>query len=182
MTVSNIQDENNRLRARLSSLLSVKPDTAHASGDVEAAHNNVASSSIDYANLAKLHSDLAEAKSTLLEKELELGRLQATDGQNGDVDETRRALLSRTTALQAVQSEVRGLHLAINHLRTEHESLSRQRDVVTRELEARRALQTSVDDIPALEAGARASSIERALLELRGIVDGVIKTWDQVSN
>lgn len=164
---------------RLSSLLAVKAEAAPPAPDAEA---SIASSSIDYANLAKLHAELASAKSTLLERELELSRLQSTGGQSGDVDDTRRALLSRTLELQAVQSEVRALHLAINHLRSEHETLARQRELVARELEARKALQGAVQDAPALAAGARATSIERALLELRGIVDGVIKTWDQVSS
>jgi chromosome segregation ATPase len=178
MTVNNIQDENNRLRARLAALVAVKPDTVQPDGDAA----NVSSSSIDISTLSRLQGELAAAKATLLERELELGRMGSPATQTpADTDDTRHTLVSRTSALQEAQSEVRALNTVINELRTEHESLNRRRDVVTRELELRRSLQGSPGESAALSpANSRASGVERTLLELRGLVDGVIKTWEQV--
>ncbi|CAK9782271.1 hypothetical protein CC85DRAFT_282286 [Cutaneotrichosporon oleaginosum] len=176
MTVNNIQEENNRLRSRLAALVAVKPDTQP---DQETAGS--ASFNIDVTAVSRLQGELAAAKATLLERELELGRVSSptTQASTGS-DETRRVLASRTAALQEAQAEVRALNAVINELRTEHESLIRRRDVVTRELELRRSLQDTPGESAALSPS-RASGVERTLLELRGLVDGVIKTWEQTS-
>ncbi|BEI94942.1 uncharacterized protein CcaverHIS019_0705230 [Cutaneotrichosporon cavernicola] len=177
MTVNNIQEENNRLRARLAALVSVKPDATPPDAV------SVSSSSIDVATISRLQGELAACKATLLDRELELGHLNtpAADIQAG-ADETRRTLVSRTATLQEAQSEVRALNTVINELRTEHDNLNRRREIVTRELELRRSLQGSPGEATALSADhSRASGVERTLLELRGLVDGVIKTWEQSS-
>lgn len=179
MTVNNIQEENNRLRARLSSLVTVKPEAAQVADNGDAS-NNPSSSSIDISALARLQGELSAAKATLLERELELGRLGNSAASQNGIDETRRTLMSRTAALQATQAEVRALNTVINELRTEHESLNRRREVVSRELEVRRSLQASPGDASAISAASRSSGVERTLLELRGLVDGIIKTWEQV--
>lgn len=178
MTVNNIQEENTRLRARLAALVAVKPDTAPPEGDVP----SISSSSIDITILSRLQGELAAAKATLLDRELELGRLSSPAAQTpAGAEETRRTLVSRTAALQEAQSEVRALNTVINELRTEHESLNRRCEVVTRELELRRSLQGSPGESASLSsANSRATGVERTLLELRGLVDGVIKTWEQV--
>lgn len=177
MTVNNIQEENNRLRARLSTLLANKStDTTQAQQDEDAPP----SGGIDYANLVKLQAELASAKATLLERELELARQQEKDGQGGDNTELRQVLLTHTTSLHAVQSEVKTLHMLIAHLRTERDNLSRQRDTLAREIEARRTLRNTAGETPTPALNSRASGSERALLELRGIVDGAIKSWEQV--
>ncbi|BEI87171.1 hypothetical protein CcaverHIS002_0705170 [Cutaneotrichosporon cavernicola] len=171
-----VEEENNRLRARLAALVSVKPDATPPDAV------SVSSSSIDVATISRLQGELAACKATLLDRELELGHLNtpAADIQAG-ADETRRTLVSRTATLQEAQSEVRALNTVINELRTEHDNLNRRREIVTRELELRRSLQGSPGEATALSADhSRASGVERTLLELRGLVDGVIKTWEQV--
>ncbi|GMK59953.1 hypothetical protein CspeluHIS016_0901700 [Cutaneotrichosporon spelunceum] len=179
MTVNNIQEENNRLRARLATLVAVKPEATPSDGDA----TSVSSSSIDVTTISRLQGELAAAKTTLLERDLELGRLNNPASHvHAGVDETRGTLVTRTAALQEAQSEVRALHAVINELRTEHDNLSRRREVVTRELELRRSLQGSSGETATLPAdSARASGVERTLLELRGLVDGIIKTWEQSS-
>lgn len=178
MTVNNIQDENQRLRTRLSSLLASKSEDApQVPTDVEAAgHSNPGG--IDYANLAKLQSELASAKATLLEREMELARVQGEE-PTGDNDDVRRLLLTHATSLQTAQSEVKVLHSAISHIRMERDNLARQRDILTREVEARRSLQDATNGSP--PTSATATGVERALLELRGLVDNTIKSWEQVS-
>lgn len=180
--MSNIQEENNRLRARLSSLISVKPEAVPTVDGGDGSASNAPSSSIDIATLARLQGELSAAKTTLLDRELELGRIvnSASQPQLSSTDETRRTLMSRTAALQAAQSEVRALNTVVNELRTEHESLNRRREVVSRELDVRRSLNDSPGDAAAISTASRASGIERTLLELRGLVDSVIKTWEQV--
>lgn len=174
MTVNNIQDENQRLRARLASLLANKPsDAAQSTGDAE----TPMPTGIDYTGLAKLQSELAEAKATLLQRELDLSNAQGHDTEDGDG--ARAALLSSTASLQSVQAEVKTLQSLIAHLRSERDTFSRQRDVLSRELDARRVLRETVGEIPG--GNARAAGVERALLDLRSLVDGVLKTWEQVS-
>lgn len=180
MTVNNIQEENNRLRARLSSLVAVKPEAVPKFDGGEGAPSS-SSSHIDFAALTRLQVELSAAKATLLERELELGRLINLDqNQLDDVDETRRTLVARSAALQVAQSEVRALNSVINELRTEHELLNRRHEVVSRELDVRRSLHDSSADSSPLSTASRANGVERTLLELRSLIDGVIKTWEQV--
>lgn len=179
--MNNIQEENNRLRARLSSLVSVKPEAAQKVDSGDAAPTT-SSSHIDFAALTRLQVELSAAKATLLERELELSRLSSVDQVQSDgIDETRRTLVARSTALQAAQSEVRALNTVINELRTEHELLNRRHEVVSRELDVRRSLNDSSAESSPLSTATRANGVERTLLELRSLIDGVIKTWEQVS-
>lgn len=177
MTVNNIQDENHRLRTRLASLLSTKPGEAAQPVSEEAVSS--VPTGIDYAQLSRLQAELAAAKATLLERELELGKAHGGHATERG-DEIRASLLTSGTALASMQSEVKALHSVISHIRIERDNLARQRDTLSRELEARRVLRDTVNETP--QGGhPRAAGVERALLDLRGMVDGVIKTWDQVS-
>jgi hypothetical protein len=177
MTVNNIQDENHRLRTRLAGLLSTKPgEAAQPGSEVEAAAS--VPTGIDYAALARLQAELAGAKATLLERELELGKAHGGH-QTERGDEIRAQLVRSGSDLHALQAEVKALHSVISHMRIERDGLARQRDTLGRELEARRALRDAVGEAPGGQQ--RAAGVERALLDLRGLVDGVIKTWDQVS-
>lgn len=176
MTVNNIQDENNRLRARLSALLSSKsaeqpPSTTDP--------DPTTTTSVDYAHLGKLQAELATAKATLIDREMELTRAQG--GGDEDSDRLRRDVAQQTIALQISQAEVKSLHSLIKQLRSERDNLARQKDIVTREIEARRILRDASGEAPSLSTNARAAGVERALLELRGMIDSVIRSWDQVS-
>lgn len=176
MTVNNIQDENNRLRARLSALLASKSaEQQPSTGDSEL----VAGTPVDYTHLGKLQAELASAKSTLMDREMELTRIQG--GGDEDVERLRRDVAQQNVALQSTQAEVKTLHSLIKQLRTERDSLARQKDVLAREIEARRILRDSSEETPSLSTNARAAGVERALLELRGLIDGVIRSWDQAS-
>lgn len=192
MTVTNIQDENARLRARLAALLTSKPgeeEAAPAAAPAEAA----VPTSIDFAGLSRLQAELMAAKATLQDRELELGKASEAEtdentnanggGSGSGADDARAAVLSSGTALAAVQAEVKTLHGLIAHLGRERDALARQRDTLTRELDARRMLKDAFGDVPEGDGqqSGRAAGVERALLDLRSVVDGVIKTWDQVS-
>lgn len=175
MTVNNIQEENNRLRSRLSALLAPKPtEQSQASADTE----TMSGALVDYGQLGKLQAELAAAKATLVDRELELARIKGADDDDDDV--LRRDILHQNTTLQSAQAEVKALHSVIKQLRSERDSLARQRDVVSREIEARQSLREASGETPSLSTNARAAGVERALLELRGLVDGVIRSWDQV--
>lgn len=176
MTVNNIQDENNRLRARLSTLLASKSaEQPPSSGDQEL----ITGTPVDYSHLGKLQAELASAKSTLMDREMELSRIQG--GGDEDIEKLRRDVAQQNTALQNTQAEVKTLHALIKQLRSERDNLARQKDVLTREIEARRLLRDSSGETPSLSTNARAAGVERALLELRGLIDGVIRSWDQAS-
>lgn len=174
MTVNNIQDENNRLRARLSALLASKSaEQPPALGEPE----STAGTSVDYTHLGKLQAELASARSTLLDREMELTRIQG--GGDEDSERLRRDVAQQAVALQSTQAEVKTLHSLIKQLRSERDNLARQKDVLAREVEARRVLRDSSGETPSLSTNARAAGVERALLELRGLIDGVIRSWDQ---
>lgn len=175
MTVNNIQDENQRLRSRLAALLASKTDESSEPHD---AAEVAAPAGIDYTTLAKLQTELATAKDTLMQRELELATLQGTSEDDG-TDDLRSAYLSSSKTLQNGQYEVKALHSLIGHLRSERDGLARQRDMLSRELEARRALREVAAD--GTGSNSRAVGVERALLDLRGLVDGVIRNWEQVS-
>jgi len=184
MTVFNIQHENQRLRERLATLLSAKPgESSGSNSGTDNNHNSRVEVSsiptgIDYATLSKLQAELASAKATLLQRELELGKAQGIQQVDNAADDIRATLLTSSTALQSLQSEVKALHSLISHLRRERDDLARQRETLARELEARRLLKEAVNDTPA--GNMRAAGVERALLDLRALVDGVIRSWDQV--
>lgn len=186
MTVNNIQDENHRLRSRLSALLAAKvPEPTQPPAEADAVPNAVPgpviTATLDYEGLSKLQAELASAKATLSSKEVELGRLRGELNDSGQADDAQHQLLTHAASLKTSQSEVASLHALINHLRADRDSLARQRDVLSHEISARRALREFVADSPSTTSS-RANGVERALLELRGVVDGVVKTWEQVSS
>ncbi|KAL1409681.1 hypothetical protein Q8F55_003677 [Vanrija albida] len=183
MTVNNIQDENHRLRSRLSALLAAKvPEATQPSAEAEApvATAPLITATLDYEGLSKLQTELASAKTTLSSKEIELGRLRGEVNDSGQGDEAQHQLVAQTASLKASQAEVASLHSLIGHLRADRDSLARQCDVLSHEISARRALREFVADAPSTTSS-RANGVERALLELRGLVDGVVKTWEQSS-
>lgn len=176
MTVNNIQDENNRLRARLSALLASRSaEQLPSTGDQE----TTIGPSVDYTHLGKLQAELASAKSTLLDREVELARVQGAGDE--DSERLRRDVAQQNAALQGMQAEVKTLHSLIRQLRSERDSLARQKDILAREIDARRILRESSGEASSLSTNARAAGVERALLELRGLIDGVIRSWDQAS-
>jgi chromosome segregation ATPase len=165
LTVTNISDENQRLRNHLSALLAqqrqalpiVQPQTETSNG-------------VDYANLARLQAELQAAKVVLLEKEANL------DAKGSDP--LRKQLIASNETLNALQAEVKSLYAVVEHLRLERETLARQNEMVLREIEGRRAVRDAVDDV----GSGRSVGVERALLDVRGVVDAVVKSWGQVSS
>ena len=190
--MNNIQKENDQLRQRLAAILASRPQASASAStshppDIDPTLSNAVGSSgtgIDYAYLGKLQSELASAKSTLLERELELARMRGAE-TGDEVDVLRHLLLSHNTTLTSLQAETGTLHSMIDHLRTERDELARQGRVVTRELAGRRALRDAENgmerDVAAQGGEGRIVGVERALLDIRGWMDGAAKTWDQVS-
>ncbi|KAL7423978.1 hypothetical protein Q5752_001563 [Cryptotrichosporon argae] len=186
MTVNNIQDENAALRARLSALLGQKPaadaaapgGSAHAHAHAAPAGHAARPITVDYAALGQLQAELAAARSALLARELERAGGSGDGDVSGD-EETRAALVNETGRLEAARTEVRALHAVVAALKGERDGLARQRDVLARELDARRAVRAAVDD--GRTDSVQGLGAERALLEIRALLDGAIKSWDQTN-
>lgn len=174
--------------------------TTFQAGPSEPRHQDIQinpSFTIDYTYLGKLQEDLKAAKSTLLQKELELARLKSgsndghpiTPGEATQNDALRQQLLAHSTSLVSLQSESSALSSLVNHLKSERDGLSKQREVLGKEIEARKAIQSvegggdplSMDQNGQESPAGNGLGVERALLDMRGWMDQAIKAWDEVS-
>ncbi|KAK4684328.1 hypothetical protein P7C73_g5854, partial [Tremellales sp. Uapishka_1] len=174
LTVANIQEENNRLKAHLATLLVSKQPTSSQSP-----RPATDADGIDYTSLGKLQAELKVAKERLLMRELQLASLSANPGEAGT--EQRKELMEKEAVLGKMGGEARSLLAVIEHLREEKQALGLRRKIVERELEARRTLGGMVDQAVLDGGEKRALGVERALLDLRGWIDGAVKNWEQTS-
>jgi hypothetical protein len=145
---------------------------------------------IDYTYLGKIQSEITASKTLLLKRQLELARLKAGSGEqsapSADLDVERHLLLSSHAQLAFLQAESDALAVVTDHIRKERSDLARQREMVVKELAARRG-HREVTDAPNgegqgddLEPG-RSSGADKTLMEIRGWVDAAVKSWEQVS-
>lgn len=160
-------------------------------------HPGGADLNIDYTYLAKMQEDLKAAKTILLGKELELDRLKreragesvddidmATTVSALPDDPLRQRLLSHTTSLTSLQAEQNALNSLMEHLRTERDGIVKQREVLGREIEARkaiRALEPETAGTDGMEAFEGDGIDQDGLGDVRGWMDQAIRTWDDVS-
>ncbi|WVR03521.1 hypothetical protein IAU60_000513 [Kwoniella sp. DSM 27419] len=157
--VAEMQEENARLRARLSTLLAARspratspvalaepiidPFISHAMVP-SATNQTVSGSGIDYAYISKLQTELTNVKSTLLDRTLELARVKGQPvAVSEEVDHLRREILGSTGKLVGVQAEESSLRTLLQHLRAETQSLIQQRERVAQELRRQRSGQSA---------------------------------------
>ena len=183
IAVQNMHTENEQLRARLAVLSANRPKTAASSSAnigfpplVNPATQ--AGTDIDYNYLAKLQAELASAKATLLEKELEHVRLKGGK-VDADADGLRQLLLSHNTKFTMLRAEANSLDNTLAQLRTQRDELGKQSSVIRRELEARkvsRAMTTSDEQV----GENRITEAER-LMDVSGWMEAASNDWNQVS-
>ncbi|WVQ80329.1 hypothetical protein IAT38_002434 [Cryptococcus sp. DSM 104549] len=188
--VQQMQNENQRLRARLAALVANRPSKSPALPENEttpvpsepapsslpnlpaASPPAVAGTGIDYTYVTKLLNELSASKSILLDKTLELSRLldgappqEASGGDRDNSDERsvlRRELLAQWCRMVGIKVEGRGLEAMLRHLRGENESLGTQRQRVLRELEGRRAVRDAVAVVQGGEVGEAQEEVPEA--------------------
>jgi hypothetical protein len=92
--------------------------------------------------------------------------------------ELRERLIRNMGSLILVQAETASIRRMIENLRLEKVNMSKERDTITREVDARMAVK-QINGVGG--EGAGVDNVEQALLEVRGWVDETIAKWDQVS-
>lgn len=149
-----MQEENERLRQRIAALRPGRDTsateaalTADPAGQSEGQGSWTASANaaavpdqgddpshpaIDQTFFIKLQAELSSVKQSLLDKQLELARLQGTnpDEASTEVAAVRQLLLQRHLELLAVRAESEALGLVVNNLRDEMDESVKQREEI----------------------------------------------------
>ncbi|ODN76131.1 hypothetical protein L202_06059 [Cryptococcus amylolentus CBS 6039] len=180
--VAGMQEENQRLRARLQSLIAARPSDApvepthvdQLASPVPAPPATVIGTGIDYVYLSKLHNELANSKGSLLEKSADLSRMTAGDGgpSNDEHRPLRLELIANLTKLAALRSEMAGLENVMAHVVQEKQNMQVERVKVERELAGRRVArersavaQQAVQDDPNIDLSLHQADPEGAAVD-----------------
>jgi hypothetical protein len=185
--VDELSDENEKLRARLAKLQAERPGST--STDLDPPADVLPSDApepklpeLDHQYFRKVVNNLESHKFTLLSKEMELERYQQglTDSDNPveEQPELREKLIRNLGNLILVQAETASIKRMIENLRLEKVNMSKERDTITREVDARMAVK-QINGVGG--EGAGVDNVEQALLEVRGWVDETIAKWEHVS-
>lgn len=158
ISVANMQEENQRLRARLQTLLASRPsdspveptsssiDPILSSSSTSVVPAPVTGTGIDYMYIAKLQNELTSAKTILFERCLELSRLK--EGSEDCVEDPQRSLkldmVSNLTKVVGLQAEMAGLQTVLNHLNTEKDGLEQQRERIEKEVNGNKVVKDAI--------------------------------------
>ena len=143
--VAQLSEENARLRARLAELVATRSNVIPP--DLSIPPNPPSTkpldAGVDYNYLSKIQTEIHAAKVLLLEREIQVAKLRLDDPSLGSEDEdlntARTGLLRQFTKHLYLQAEAGALETMINQVRTEKEEISRQADVIRRDIEHRKA-------------------------------------------
>ncbi|OXM80407.1 hypothetical protein C364_02033 [Cryptococcus neoformans Bt63] len=158
LSVANMQEENQRLRARLQTLLAARPsqfpaepasssiDPILSSSSTSVVPAPVTGTGIDYMYIAKLQSELTSAKTILFERCLELSRLKRSNQDY--VEDPQRSLkldmVSNLTKVIGLQAEMAGLQTVLGHLNAEKDGLEQQRERVEKEVNGNKVVKDAI--------------------------------------
>lgn len=158
LSVANMQEENQRLRAKLQSLLASRPpdspveptsssvDPLLSSSSTSLVPAPVTGTGIDYMYIAKLQNELTNAKTILFERCLEHSRLKK--GSQGFVEDPQRSLkldmVSNLTKVVGLQAEMAGLQTVLGHLYIEKDGLEQQREKVEKEVNGNKVVRDAI--------------------------------------
>jgi hypothetical protein len=196
-------EENERLRQRIAELSAARNggaqvDTSNARETLPTVSPPQETPGIDFTYLGKLQAEISSAKTQLLDKQLELNRLKAGDTAPvpyAEIEVLRHVLLSHHGKLATLQAEASSLQAVIEHVQRERTELAGQRELVAKELEARKGAGVEATGLEAgVETGesgagvvddggdARAGGADRTLMDITGWVDAAVKSWEQVGS
>lgn len=200
-SVNATREENERLRQRIAAISAARNggaqvDTANAQATSPALSPLQETPGIDFTYLGKLQAEISSAKTQLLDKQLELSRLKAGDTAPvpyAEVEVLRHVLLSHHGKLATLQAEAASLQAVIEHVQRERTELAGQRELVAKEVEARKGAggATGVEAGVEMEEAvgivdegvdARAGGADRTLMDITGWVDAAVKSWEQVGS
>lgn len=184
--VAELQDENEKYRARLAKLMAERPGPSSHT-DVEAIPAPAPDTpepklpELDHQYFRKVVTNLESLKFTLLSKEMELERFrQGLTDSDAPVEphgELRETLIRDMGHLILAQAETASVRRMIDNLRLEKVNMAKERDTITREVDARMAVK-QINGVGGEDAGV--DNVEQALLEVRGWIDETIAKWENV--
>lgn len=180
-------------------------EVPHAAAS-SASNNNTASSINDLSGthhryLRRFVTDLAGLKNQLIAKEIELDHARSRNAaasstvdtaevaqpvEDDEVLRLRSEVTEKAANLVMLQAEERAMESMVKQLRLEKDYLHKQRDRISREVDARMAIKQINDvaeDRQAEEGSAAArqeTAVEKVLLEVRGVLDETIAKWNEV--
>ena len=167
ISVQNMRVENEQLRKRLAALRSGRQDEPPSSSvpDADTAVDVSSTAStgigIDYAYLAKIQTELSASKTILLDKQLELARLNGVEADE-EKDAFRNVILSQNTKLAMLQAESTSLISTSDLLHSERQELAKETSLVRNEVEKR-----SKDSVKVQKSMENQhSDIDKALLDV----------------
>lgn len=200
--VNATREENERLRQRIAALSAARNggaqvDTANAQETSPAVSPPQETPGIDFTYLGKLQAEISSAKTQLLDKQLELNRIKAGDAAPvpyAEIEVLRHVLLSHHGKLATLQAEATSLQAVIEHVQRERTELAGQRELLAKEVEARKGasgvtgleagVETAEEAVGVVDEGAdaRAGGADRTLMDITGWVDAAVKSWEQVGS
>lgn len=158
LSVANMQEENQRLRAKLQTLLASRPpdspveppsssvDPLLSSSSTSIVPAPVTGTGIDYMYIAKLQNELTSAKTILFERCLEHSRLKKSS--QDFVEDPQRSLkldmVSNLTKVVGLQAEMAGLQTVLGHLNIEKDGLEQQREKVEKEVNGNKVVRDAI--------------------------------------
>lgn len=181
-----LSEENEKLRARLAKLQaerpdSIQPDTEPTPSAALADASEPKLPEVDHQYFRKVVNNLESLKFTLLSKEMELERfrqgLTDTDVSVEEHPELRERLIRNIGNLLLVQAETHSIKHMTDNLKLEKVNMSKERDTITREVDARMAVK-QIEGVGG--EGAGVDNVEQALLEVRGWIDETLAKWEHV--
>ncbi|EIW68038.1 hypothetical protein TREMEDRAFT_63924 [Tremella mesenterica DSM 1558] len=192
--ITNMQEENAQLRAKLQTLLSSRPEVTTSTivppppptltQPIVEPNDPTA---VDHAYLAKLQAELEQCRATLLSRQLEYVAISSgrPDQEKNDELEARRVtLLGLYKTLVTLQAEATSISKVTNALNLDKDHSERQWEVLRKEIVRRRnILMGDRPDLGENEGDERVDETgdepgDRELLVIRGWVDEAVRNWD----
>jgi hypothetical protein len=188
--VDELSEENEKYRARLAKLMAERPgsstqtDTPTAPEDPSPDAPEPKLPELDHQYFRKVVNNLESQKFALLSKEMELERftqgLTDTDTPIDVHPELRERLIRNIGHLILARAETNAIKRMSENLWLEKVNMAKERDTITREVDARMAVK-QINGVGGEGAGGGVDNVEQALMEVRGWVDDTISKWETVS-
>jgi membrane-associated HD superfamily phosphohydrolase len=189
--VNELSEQNEKLRTKLDKLLAERPGLSPNHSIVESTPLPEATTEqpklpeIDLRYFRKVLNNLEAHKYTLLTKEIQLERLHQGEHDmemhDDELHDLRERLIRNIGNKLLAEAEVKSIEYIIRNLRLEKVSLTKERDTIAREVDARMAVK-EINGVGEDEAGSQEDVVEKALLDVKGWIEETLAKWADVSS
>lgn len=186
--VTELSDQNEKLRARLDKLQAERPGLSPNHSVLESTPLPDSSTEqpklpeVDHRYFRKVVTNLEAHKYTLLTKEIELERFRKGEPDVEMEEEPfdlRERLMRNIGNKILAEAEVKSIDHMIRNLRLEKVSLIKERDTITREVDARMAVK-EINGVGEDGTGSQEDGVEKVLLQVKGWIEETLAKWADV--